>query len=65
MEDARQRIGHVVEGATTAYAMAELGRRYGVETPIADAIVAVLDGQVSVDDAIHVLLTRNQRAELD
>ena len=65
VDAARDRIGHVVEGAITAYAMVELGRRYGVETPIADAVVAVLDGRVSVADAMHLLLTRDRRAELD
>lgn len=65
VDAARERIGHVVEGAVTAYSMAELGGRYGVETPIADAVVDVLDGKRSVADVIHLLLTRDQRAELD
>ncbi len=65
MEDARERIGHVVEGAITAYAMVELGRRLDVKTPIADAVVAVLDGRSSVGETVHLLLTRDRRAELD
>ncbi len=65
MDEARRRIGHVVEGATTAYAMVELGRQYHVETPIADAVVAVLDGRITAQDAVAALLTRDRRAELD
>jgi len=62
---AMTRIGHVVEGATTAYAMAKLGRKHGVDTPIADAVVAVLDGKASVTEVIQQLLTRDHRPELD
>lgn len=64
-DEAMARIGHVVEGATTAYAMVNLGREHGVSTPIADAVVAVLDGDASVTDVIQRLLSREHRPELD
>jgi glycerol-3-phosphate dehydrogenase (NAD(P)+) len=56
---------HVVEGLTTARAALALAERYGVELPIAQTVVAVLDGRLSVRDAIGSLMSRDARPELD
>jgi glycerol-3-phosphate dehydrogenase (NAD(P)+) len=53
----------LAEGAYTASVLTDMAREKGVEMPIADAIAAVLDGGVSVDDAIGRLLARPIRAE--
>ena len=55
--------GKLAEGALTASALAEIAREKSVEMPIASAIAAVLDGTLSVDQAIESLLTRPFRAE--
>jgi glycerol-3-phosphate dehydrogenase (NAD(P)+) len=53
----------LAEGAFTAVALVELAAKAGVEMPIATAVAAILDGSLSVDDAIENLLTRPFRAE--
>lgn len=56
---------HVVEGLTTARAALQLAARYQVEMPIAATVVSVLDGRLSVRDAIGTLMSRGARPELD
>jgi glycerol-3-phosphate dehydrogenase (NAD(P)+) len=51
------------EGAFTAPVLVELAREKGVEMPISAAVAAILDGTLSVGDAIDGLLTRPFRAE--
>ncbi|MEA2987174.1 MAG: glycerol-3-phosphate dehydrogenase [Alphaproteobacteria bacterium] len=53
----------LAEGAATAPALVELAKENNIDMPIAAAVAAVLDGQLSVDRAIESLLTRPLRAE--
>jgi glycerol-3-phosphate dehydrogenase (NAD(P)+) len=53
----------LAEGAFTAAALVELAREADVEMPIATAVAGILDGALSVDEAIENLLTRPFRAE--
>ena len=53
----------VVEGAVNARSVTDLSRRLGIEMPICEAVQAILDGRLSIDDAIHGLLTRPITAE--
>jgi glycerol-3-phosphate dehydrogenase (NAD(P)+) len=53
----------VAEGVASAPAVRDLARKLGVETPICEAVAAILDGQVGVDVAIHELLSRPLREE--
>jgi glycerol-3-phosphate dehydrogenase (NAD(P)+) len=50
--------GKLSEGAFTAEAACRLGRRAEVELPIAEAVRAVITGQVGLDAAIEGLLAR-------
>jgi len=56
-------IGEAVEGAATARAALQLGRRTGTETPIAEQVTAVLDRRTSLPEAVTALLTRSLKAE--
>ena len=51
------------EGVYTAAAVVHLARAKGVEMPIAEAVHAIVEGRVSVDDAIFSLMTRPLKAE--
>ena len=51
------------EGAFTAPVLVDMARAKGVEMPISAAVAAILDGTMSVGDAIEGLLTRPFRAE--
>jgi glycerol-3-phosphate dehydrogenase (NAD(P)+) len=53
----------VAEGVASAPAVRELARTLGVETPICEAVAAILAGEVGVDDAIRGLLSRPLREE--
>jgi glycerol-3-phosphate dehydrogenase (NAD(P)+) len=53
----------VAEGYESAPAVRELARRLGVETPICEAVAAVLAGETTVDAAIEALLTRPLKPE--
>lgn len=53
----------VAEGVASAPAVRALARRLGVETPISEAVAAILDGRVDVDTAIDALLSRPLKSE--
>jgi len=53
----------VAEGVASAPAVRALAGRLGVETPICDAVSAILAGETAVDPAIAGLLSRPLRAE--
>jgi glycerol-3-phosphate dehydrogenase (NAD(P)+) len=53
----------LAEGAFTAPVLVDMARAKGVEMPISAAVAAILDGTMSVGDAIEGLLTRPFRAE--
>jgi glycerol-3-phosphate dehydrogenase (NAD(P)+) len=53
----------VAEGVASAPAVRALAARLGVETPICDAVSAILAGEIAVDPAIAGLLARPLRAE--
>jgi glycerol-3-phosphate dehydrogenase (NAD(P)+) len=61
-EDA-QNSTKLAEGAFTASALSEMAQEHNVDMPIVAAVSAVLDGTMSVDDAIGSLMTRPFRAE--
>ena len=53
----------VAEGVASAPAVRDLARRLGVETPICEAVAAILAGEVGVDEAIRSLLSRPLKEE--
>jgi len=55
--------GKLAEGVFTAPVLVEMAAAKGIELPIARAVVAILAGRASVDEAIETLLTRPFRAE--
>jgi len=61
--DEVRRAGQLAEGAFTASVLVDMARARQVETPVAAAVAAVLDGTLEVDEAIEALLTRPFRAE--
>jgi len=60
---AAQATGKLAEGIFTASVLVDMAQARAVEMPIATAVSAVLDGRLSVDQAIESLLTRPFRAE--
>ena len=62
--DALASIGETVEGVTTTPAALRLAARLGVELPIAAALQAILDEQISPQEALTALLERDPMSEL-
>jgi len=60
---ASQAEAKLVEGAFTAPVLVEMANEKRIEMPIATAVAAILDEQITVDEAIENLLTRPFRAE--
>jgi glycerol-3-phosphate dehydrogenase (NAD(P)+) len=55
--------GGLAEGVFTAPVLLALARERAVDMPIATAVAALLDGTLTVDEAIESLLTRPLKAE--
>lgn len=53
----------VTEGVFTAAAVVRLAREKGVEMPIAEAVHAIIEGRLTVEDAITGLMLRPLKAE--
>ena len=53
----------VTEGVATAPVLRRLARSQGIEMPICEAVAAVIEGEITVDEAITALLMRPVRAE--
>ncbi|TLS66982.1 NAD(P)-dependent glycerol-3-phosphate dehydrogenase [Mariprofundus erugo] len=56
-------IGQVVEGVRTAEAADRLAGHLGIELPLIQTVHRVLSGSVRLPDAVHVLMSRPERAE--
>ena len=63
IEDAVREIGQVVESVQTADEVMRLARRHEVELPIAEAVYAVLHGEISPAEGLRQLMAREQKAE--
>jgi glycerol-3-phosphate dehydrogenase (NAD(P)+) len=55
--------GGLAEGAFTASVLVEMAEGAGIDMPIATAVHAVLEGRLSVDEAMEALLARPFKAE--
>jgi glycerol-3-phosphate dehydrogenase (NAD(P)+) len=56
-------LGHVAEGVRCAEAVRDLGRRLGIEMPLAESVCAVLFEGRTPADAVTELLRRDVKAE--
>lgn len=56
-------LGHVAEGVYSAPTVWERARSLGVDMPITQAVVAVLEGRISPRDAVVALMSREAKAE--
>ncbi len=56
-------LGHVAEGVYSAKTVVARARQQGVEMPIAESVLAVLEGQLSPARAVGLLMARDAKAE--
>jgi len=64
-EDAVKEIGMVVEGYHALEAAIALSKKYEVEMPITEAVYDIIKNGVSPADAMHTLMSRDIKNELD
>ena len=62
--DILAQLGHVAEGVYTAPTLQARARQSGVDMPITDAVVAVLQGQMAPAQALRQLMARGAKSEL-
>lgn len=63
-EDAKEKVGMVVEGLNALPAAIQLAKRYDVEMPIINAVDAIVKGKVKPIDAVNELMNRDHKTEL-
>jgi len=63
LQEAVESLGHVAEGVYSARTVVERASRLGVEMPIAEAVVALLDGRVAPREAVALLMGRDPAIE--
>jgi glycerol-3-phosphate dehydrogenase (NAD(P)+) len=56
-------LGHVAEGVYSAHTVAQRAQHLGVDMPIAQAVVSVLQGQTSPQQAVAALMGRGAKGE--
>lgn len=59
-----EELGHVAEGVYTAREVARLAHEYAVDMPIAQAVAAVLAGELSAVQAVDRLMARDPKQEV-
>lgn len=62
-EQVTERLTQTAEGMKSGSAVLDLARRNGVDMPISEAVVAVLNGALDVDTIASLLLARDLKAE--
>jgi glycerol-3-phosphate dehydrogenase (NAD(P)+) len=63
LEQAVASLGHVAEGVYSARTVVQRARALGVEMPISQAVVALLDGRLKPDQAVALLMGREAAPE--
>ena len=57
-------LGHVAEGVDCARTVVQRAKQLGVEMPIAQSVVGLLDGALSPQQAVAQLMGRDAKQEL-
>ena len=63
LADVLAELGHVAEGVASAAMVLQRAHARGVEMPIVEAVVQVLDGRLAPEQALVQLMRRDARAE--
>jgi glycerol-3-phosphate dehydrogenase (NAD(P)+) len=64
LQQAVASLGHVAEGVYCARTVVQRAQGLGVEMPISEGVVALLDGQIRPAEAVAALMGRDPAAEL-
>ena len=64
LQDAVQSLGHVAEGVYSARTVLQRALHLGVDMPITECVVALLDGELKPVEAVAALMGRDPKGEL-
>lgn len=64
LQEAVDSLGHVAEGVYCARTVVQRAAGLGIDMPISKAVVALLDGQISPQQAVAALMGREARTEV-
>ncbi len=64
LQEAVASLGHVAEGVYSARTVVMRGRALGVDMPISESVLALLDGQLTPESAVAALMGRGPKDEL-
>jgi glycerol-3-phosphate dehydrogenase (NAD(P)+) len=64
LNEAVQSLGHVAEGVHSARTVLQRARHLGVDMPITESVVALLDGQLKPPEAVAALMGRGPKGEV-
>lgn len=65
VQEASDKIGQAIEGLKTAIEVGELAKKYHIEMPITEQVINVIESKCSPRDAVHNLLVREPKAEME
>ena len=63
LDQVLQALGHVAEGVYSAHTVLQRAQHLGVDMPITQAVVSVLQGQISPPQAVSALMGRGAKGE--
>ncbi|MFY9326999.1 MAG: NAD(P)H-dependent glycerol-3-phosphate dehydrogenase [Georgfuchsia sp.] len=63
LEQITRELGHVAEGVPAAREVALRAGQLGIDMPITETVVAVLNGKLAPREAVELLMERNPKAE--
>ena len=64
LDDILRELGHVAEGVYSAATVLARARSLGIDMPITESVVAVIEGRLSPGQAVNKLMAREARSEL-
>jgi glycerol-3-phosphate dehydrogenase (NAD(P)+) len=64
LQQAVDSLGHVAEGVYCARTVVQRAQQLGIEMPIAQAVVALLDGDITPAQAVALLMGRGAKGEM-
>ena len=62
--EAKEEIGMVVEGLSTAEAAGALAKKYDIEMPITECICLMIEGKINAIEAVEILMGRKTKNEM-
>ena len=63
LQQATDALGHVAEGVYCARTVVHRAQNLGVDMPIAQAVVALLDGHINAQETVGMLMGRGAKYE--